>query len=180
MVEPDLKYCPECDDEYRAEIEKCAACGITLITGRQKIEMEEARQKKLAGRAGNLSPEDKLVRLKRGALPYMRHLANLLHSEKIGTLLEGDMSTCGKDRFGNTIPTPTTYDLLVKMEDAQEAWNIIEEDHRRSTGLVQHDNQNQDAIFNPEASEACCPACGHTFPTTETTCPDCGLSFGEN
>lgn len=178
MVEPDLKYCPQCDDEYRAEIEKCAACGVVLITGRQKIEIEEARRKKLETRANDLSPDDELVPIKRGNLPYMRHLASLLHIEKIGTMLQGDMSTCGKDRFGNTIPTPTTYDLLVKMEDAREAWHIIEEDHRKTTGVGQQDSPNADSIYNPEAGEACCPACGHTFPTTETACPDCGLSFG--
>ena len=46
MIEPDLKYCPKCDDEYRAEIEKCATCGIELITGLQKIEREEALREK--------------------------------------------------------------------------------------------------------------------------------------
>jgi hypothetical protein len=178
MVEPDLKYCPKCNDEYRAEIEKCAVCGIDLITGRQKIELEEARRRELEGRVSDLSPDDDLVRIRRGSLPDMRHLANLLDGERIGTLLVGDMETCGKDRFGNTLSTPTTYDLTVKREDAMEALHIIEAEHRRTTGLEQHDHPNADAVFNPEAGEACCPACGHCFPTTETTCPDCGLSFG--
>ena len=178
MVEPDLKYCPKCNDEYRAEIEKCAACGIDLITGRQRIEREEARRKELESRVRDLSPDDDLVRIRRGPLPDMRHLANLLDGERIGTLLVGDLETCGKDRFGNTLSTPTTYDLMVKREDAVGALNIIEAEHRRTTGLEQYDHSTADAVFNPEAGEACCPACGNCFPTTETTCPDCGLSFG--
>jgi len=178
MVEPDLKYCPQCGDEYRAEIERCAACGIDLITGRQKIEMEEARRKKLASRVSELNPDDDLVRIRRGPLRDMRHFAGLLNNERIGTLLQGDLKTCGKDRFGNTLATPTTYDLLVRQDDVMEAMNIIEAEHRRTTALAQHEHHNADAIFNPAAEEACCPACGHCFPTTEKACPDCGLTFG--
>ena len=178
MVEPNLKYCPQCDDEYRAEIEKCAACEIDLITGQQKIEREEALRKKMASRVSDLSPDDDLVNIRRGTLPEMRHLANLLDGQKIGTLLVGDLKTCGKDRFGNTLSTPTSYDLQVKREDGMEAMHIINEEHERTTSLEEYDHSKVDSIFNPEAGEACCPACGHSFPTTETACPDCGLSFG--
>jgi hypothetical protein len=172
MIDPDLKYCPECNDEYRAEIEKCAACGIDLITGLQKIEMEEARQKKLESRTAELSPDDDLVGLRRGPLPEMRHIAALLDVENIGTLLLGDMNTCVKKCC------PSVYNLMVKSEDGMEALQIIEEEHKRTTGLAHHENVNGDSIFNPHASEAQCPACGNAFPTTQTTCPDCGLNFG--
>lgn len=172
MVEPDLKYCPQCNDEYRAEIEKCAACGIELITGRQKMEMEEVLRKKLESRTAELSPDDDLVTLRRGPLSEMRRLAMLLNDEKIGTLLAGDEKTCSQSCC------PTVYDLLVKREDGMEAFNIIEEEHKRTTGLTYHEHPDADIVFNPEAGEACCPACGHRFPTTGTTCPDCGLNFG--
>ena len=178
MVELDLKYCPKCDDEYRAEIENCAACGIELITGQQKIELEEERKKKLENRVSELSPDDDLVNIRRGSLPEMRHISNLLNNERIGTLLVGDLKTCGKDRFGNVIPTPTAYDLQVKMEDANETLHIIEEEHRKTTELDQYDSSHIDSIYNPQANEACCPACGHIFPTSEKNCPDCGLSIG--
>ena len=178
MVDPELKYCLKCNDEYRAEIEKCAACGIDLVTGRQKIEIEEARRRKLEGRMTELSPDDNLGRLRRGTLPEMRHLADLLNDEKIPTLIVGDMSTCGKDRFGNTLGSPTTYDLLVRMEDGQEALQVVETEHRKSTAMDGHDTTGMDAVYNPAAGEACCPACGCTFKTTEACCPDCGLNFG--
>ena len=178
MIDPDLKYCPECNDEYLAEIEECAVCVVELITGQQKIEMEEARQKKLATRTVELSPDDDLVGLRGGPLPEMRHLAELLDEEKIGTALIGDMKTCAKDRFGNSTCCPTNYTLFVKREDGQDALHIIDEEHRKTTGLTHHDNANGDTVFNPHASEAQCPACGHAFPTTQTSCPDCGLSFG--
>ncbi len=177
MIDPDLKYCPECNDEYMAEIENCAACAVELITGQQKIEMKEARQKKLASRTAELSPDDDLVALRSGPLPEMQHFVGLLNDENIGIALIGNMKSCGKDRFGNILPTPTSYNLMVKREEAREALHIIEEEHKKATGLVHHESVN-DVIFNPQASEAQCPACGHAFSTTQTTCPDCGLSFG--
>ena len=172
MIDPDLKYCPECNDEYRAEIKKCAACGIDLITGLQKIALEEERQRILEGRSMDLSPNDDLVAIRRGPLADMRHLSDLLNSENIGTLLAGDDNTCGKGCC------PSVYNLLVKREDGMDALHIVEEEHKRVTGLAHHETANGDAVFNPHASEAQCPACGHSFPTTQTKCPDCGLSFG--
>jgi hypothetical protein len=172
MVDLDLKYCPQCNDEYRAEIEKCAVCGVDLLTGAQKIAMEEERRKKLEKRTAELSPDDDLVALRRGPLTEMRHLAALLDGENIGTLLVGDEKTCGQSCC------PSVYNLLVKREDGMEAFNIIEEEHKRTTGLTYHEHPDADIVFNPEAGEACCPACGHRFPTTGTTCPDCGLNFG--
>ena len=36
-IESDLKYCPRCGDEYRAEIATCAACRCDLLSGRQVL-----------------------------------------------------------------------------------------------------------------------------------------------
>ena len=171
MIEPDLKYCPRCNDEYRAEIEMCAVCEVELITGRRRMELEEEKRKKLQSRAAELSPDDDLVALRRGPLADMRHLAMLLDNENIGTLLAGDEKTCGKSCC------PSVYDLLVRRQDAVEALDIIEEEHRRTTGLEHYDREQAEAVYNPDAGEACCPACGHVFPPRETACPDCGLSF---
>ncbi|MDJ0624318.1 MAG: hypothetical protein QNJ17_15225, partial [Desulfocapsaceae bacterium] len=35
MFDDELKYCPLCYDEYRAEINLCAACDVTLLSGAQ-------------------------------------------------------------------------------------------------------------------------------------------------
>ncbi len=178
MIEPDLKYCPQCDDEYRAEIEKCAACNVSLITGREKMDLEESQRRKLESRAGTLDPDDDLVVVRRGPLAEMRYIEDLLKQQRIASLLVGDKSTCGKDRFGNTLSTPTVYDINVRREDALEVMDILEEEHRKTTGLDAHEHPGADSVFNPAAGEACCPACGHTFPTTEMACPDCGLQLG--
>jgi len=177
-IDPELKYCPKCNDEYLAEIIMCAACGLELLTGEQLTEILEKRRKKLASRSTELSPDDDLVVIRRGELTGMQYLAQMLEKENIGSLLVGDMQTCAKDRFGNTGSNPSIYDFQVKREDAAEALEIIETEHRKETHLEHHDNTNGDSIYNPAAEQAKCPACGHIFPTTERACPDCGLSLG--
>ena len=177
-IDHELKYCPKCNDEYRADITTCAACEVELLTGVQLIEKLETRQKKLASRSMELSPDDDIVNINRGTLAEMQQLAQLLEQENIGSLLQGDMNSCAKDRFGNTTSTPTNYSLMVKREDAADVWRIMETEHRKATHVDHHDNTNSDVIFNPVASEAQCPACGHTFSTSETSCQDCGLCLG--
>jgi len=172
MIDPELKYCPECEDEYRAEIEKCASCDVDLITGQQKMEMEEARRRKLESRTKELNPDDDLVIVRQGSLPDMQYLADILDKENIGALLMGDKKSCGQSCC------PTLYNLCLKREDAMEGLQIIEEEHKKATGLAYHDHSGEDTVFNPHVGEAKCPACGHSFPTTQTTCPECGLSFG--
>ena len=39
-IDPDLQYCPSCNDEYRAEIHVCAACGIDLLSGEQMLALQ--------------------------------------------------------------------------------------------------------------------------------------------
>jgi len=177
-IDPELKYCPECSDEYLAEIIHCAVCEVELITGEELTERLEARRKKLQSRSLEISPDDDLVPIRRGQLPEMQKLQQLLVKENIGSLLVGDMGTCAKDRFGNTMGHPTNYDLQLKREDALAASEIIEIEHRKETHLGHHDDTNGDFIFNHAAQVAKCPACGHTFPTSKNACPDCGLVLG--
>ncbi len=171
-IEPDLKYCPQCDDEYRWEIEQCAACGVELITGQEQLERLAARQRRLEGRSTELQAGDDLVSLRRGPLAEVRYLEGLLRAERIATLVAGDDDSCGKGCC------PSSFYLQVRQEDAQEALALLNRDFRASTGLDAHDTSHCEALFNPRAGVATCPACGFVFSTATTTCPDCGLCLG--
>lgn len=172
-IDPELKYCPKCNDEYRSDIENCAGCNVPLITGAQRLAIEEERQRKIAGRSTTLSINDDLVTIHRGTLHDAKRLEVLMADERIGTLLAGDDNSCGKGCC------PSYFDLKVRREDAADAMKIIDEEFRRSTGIDAHEmGDHADAVFNPHAAEAVCPACGTKFPTATTTCPDCGLCFG--
>jgi len=172
IIDPDLKYCPQCNDEYRAEIEKCAACGLALLTGRQRLAMEEERRRRCEGKSVELAATDELVNIRQGSLADMKHLEKVLRAESIAALIAGDENSCGKGCCGSN------FYLKVRLTEAQDAMAVLEAEFRRATGLAQHDLSHAGNIFNPQAGEAICPACGFIFPTTTTTCPDCGLCLG--
>ena len=172
MYEPDLKYCPRCGDEYRAEIERCAVCGVELLLGSAMQALKAGKEVQRERRVGELTPEDDLVVIHKASLTDIRHLEELLRHERIACLVAGDDQSCGKGCC------PTTFYLQVRREDARDAVGVIQALHARNTALHHHDTSHSHGVFNADAGEATCPACGHTFPTAFTTCPDCGLCFG--
>jgi ferredoxin len=170
IIEADLKYCPSCNDEYRAEIVTCAACNVELLTGTQMLELEEQKQQKKDGRSMTLSPDDEMVSIRKGPVMQMKELQVLLERQGIPSLAIKD-SSCGKGCCGNDLI------LQIRMSDVQEAMAFLEQDHVRSTALNEHDTTHAGAVFNTAAENATCPACGCSFPTTQAECPDCGLCF---
>ncbi len=173
MIDPDLKYCPQCDDEYMPVAETCAACEIHLITGRERLERENAVLRHRDNRKGALTAGEDLVTVYRGSLTELKKLEDLLKTENIGTLVSGDDASCGKGC------KPSVHFLNVRREEAGDAMAIIETEYHRSLGMADYDTSHCDAVFNPEAEEALCPACGHRFAASGgLECPDCGLCFG--
>ena len=167
-----LKYCPGCGGEFRAEVEQCGVCCISLLSGAEMASRQDEREARRRSRSGELSPADDLVTITRAPLADIRRLEELLQAERIAVLVAGDDSSCGKGCC------PSTFELKVRREDALEAAIIMEREYRRHTHLDSHRPLAEDAVFNPEAGEATCPACGHRFSTSSATCPDCGLCFG--
>lgn len=172
MIEHDLKYCPNCRDEYRVEMETCAACGLPLILGADLATMEKNKNGSRRDRKGALTPDDELVVIFQGSLADLKHLKALLEAEQIGAMISKEGQGCSS---GGCAPK---FQLQVRQEEVQEALQVLAQEHRRATALAEHDAAHAGAVFNPEAEEAVCPACGFGFATTTTTCPDCGLCFG--
>ncbi len=170
-IEPDLKYCPRCGDEYRAEIEQCATCQVELLSGRQLQALEQARQAERGPRSMAISPDDELVDIRKGPVLTIKEMQLVLARHQIPALALGEDSGCSKGCCG------TDLLLRVRLNDAREAIQILEEEHRRSTGLHEYDTSHVDAVFDPGAAETTCPACGCTFAPSIPSCPDCGLCF---
>lgn len=42
-----------------------------------------------------------------------------------------------------------------------------------------YDTKLLNAVYDPSAHEAICPACATVFSTSHSECPDCGLAFSE-
>ncbi|MFP7756123.1 hypothetical protein ACLG6S_16000 [Thermodesulfobacteriota bacterium B35] len=172
FIDPELKYCPQCHDEYRADIVTCAECGVELLTGVEMQALQEERHRRKAGRPRQIGPDEELVAVRRGPVLQIKELQVILGEHDIPSLAvkEGGAG-CGKGCCG------TDLILRVRADDASEVMRILAEEHVRGTALTEHDTSHLNAVFNTAAQEATCPACGCRFPTTTTTCPECGLCF---
>ena len=171
-IDPELKYCPGCKEEYRAEILLCAGCQVELLSGKEFLEGNKSASLERDSRSMELSPGDELVTLRGGSLNDMKHLRTILAAERIPALLVSEDGSCGKGCCGSN------FLLQVRLEDGQAALSVLADDFKRSTSLASHDLANADSVFDVEAANTTCPACGRVFETSATTCPDCGLCFG--
>jgi hypothetical protein len=170
--DPELMYCPVCDDEYRADIKMCADCGVALISGRDKIAAEAATQQRKTSRSMELTADDDLVNIRKGPVLEMKKLQQLLAKEYIPSLIAGEKSAnCGKGCCG------TDIFLQIRREDGELAMGVLAKDFQRSTALDHHDLSHAHAVYEQGASQTVCPACGFRFSPTTPTCPDCGLCF---
>lgn len=172
-IEPDLKYCPQCGGEYRAEIAACAACSASLISGREVIDRQRQEERKLAERRRPIRPDDELVSIQKGPVMQMQMVQAVLKRAGIPSLAAGDSgSSCASGGCGG----PNLV-IQVRASDLEDVQAVLAEDYIRSTGLHDHELSAADAVFDIEADFALCPACGCRFSTTQNSCPDCGLCF---
>jgi uncharacterized protein (UPF0212 family) len=172
MIDPDLKYCPKCNDEYRAEIVQCASCGIDLLSGAELLDAQSKQNAHRNNRLGALTADDEVVSIHQGSGSELTVFEKLLQQENIGAMIVDKSQGCGKGCCG------TTLDLMVRKEDAQDAYHLVQASLDQTRALDDHDLSCCDTVVNMDAGEAICPACGFTFQTSTSTCPDCGLCFG--
>ena len=170
MIDPEMKYCLACDDEYMPHVEKCGVCGAALVSGSELRKREREREKRRKNRR-NLTPNDDLVIVFNGDLGEAKRIEHLLGQECISAMLAGEGPSCGKGCCGGS-----KAQVLVHREDGMDAMRVIEDDFKAMTAIDQS-AVPEDRGFDPSAGEHSCPACGHTFATTTSTCPDCGLCF---
>lgn len=173
MLDPDLKYCPFCKDEYRPEIERCASCSEKLLSGAELLGGKEGD-----GAAENterpsavIDDGDSLVSVQGGSLLDMKRLKGLLAAEGMPAVLVKEESCASGGCGGPRIM------LRIREQDLQRAAVVLREDHARTTVIGDYQEVSAEAVFNPEAATASCPACGHQFAPEGHECPECGLRF---
>lgn len=171
IIDDELRYCLDCEEEYRAEIEQCADCGAALITGLAFQAMQDEKDRVLAGRSMEIHPDDELVTVRKGQIVQMKGLQNLLAKASLPSILSNNASDCGKSCFGAEVQ------LKVRKEDVEEVTALLEAEHVRTTSLAEYDTSSAGIVFDTTAEQATCPACGCSFPTSDGSCPDCGLYF---
>lgn len=170
-IDREMYYCPSCGDEYRPGIASCVSCLVPLISGQEKLDRQASEREKYGRRNMELSPEDDLVDIRKGSLADLKYLRQVLARERIPALIAGDEPNCGRGCCG-----PEMF-LQIKKEDVDAALAALAKDFVKSTALDSHDLSNAHAVFDHQAKETRCPACGCRFSPTVGACPECGLSF---
>ncbi len=171
FLDPELKYCPRCKDEYRAEIRLCATCSVPLILGQDLLEQQALETARKAVHRRPLQPDEPLVSVTGGSVLQIKQLQNVLKKEGIPSLAASEDSRCGQGCCGANLL------LQVRVADLQEVQAILHQEHLRSTGLSTEELAPLAKVFDTDAATATCPACGCSFSTLQSVCPDCGLCF---
>ena len=103
-----------------------------------------------------------------------RRLQSLAKQADFEVELKFNKATC-------TTGCSTTYELLVAESNVEKLVKIANDERQRSLPVdakdLDYNQMNQ--VFDPNADEAQCPACGHQFKVAnQTECPECGLVLG--
>lgn len=94
-IDTDCNYCPECEEEYRAEIATCASCSIPLIPGSEKLMLLRRQEADQQPGSMEISADDELVTLQVGKLINLKPLKHLLKKEHIPSILAGGDTSKG-------------------------------------------------------------------------------------
>lgn len=170
-IDSELNYCPQCQDEYRAEIATCASCEVDLISGSKMLKAQEKKEGRMSERSKEISADDELVDLLSGAILNVKQVQSRLSSEGFPSIIAGDSNSCGKGCCGGEVR------LQVRLTDTQDIMDFMAREHIQTTGLADHDTSYADAVFDTGAMNTSCPACGCNFSPQNKICPECGLCF---
>lgn len=94
-IDEDCNYCPKCGDEYRAEIETCAACSIPLIPGSEKLAILKQQEPGSPSHFIEITADDELVTIQTGKLGSLKPLQQLLRAAYVPSLLASDDTSKG-------------------------------------------------------------------------------------
>jgi len=170
-IDIEMNYCPECGVEYRPQIKSCVSCSVPLISGEEKLGLSRAVEAVYSERTMDIGEGDELGSIRKGPLRDIKVLQKKLAKERIPSIIAGDESSCGKGCCG-----PEMY-LQIKTADMEAAAVVLAMDFVATTAVDLKDLEQADIVFDQQATETACPACGCTFSPSVGACPECGLCF---
>jgi hypothetical protein len=125
-IDEELKYCPECNDEYRADMKRCVSCDVPLISGKEKRREFLAVVKQQSNRSMKIDPAETVVTIQQGPMKDIKALKRVLEAAFIPALLTSD----GQAR-GGCCGGPQLM-LQVREDDRQHAAEVLTAEFEKS------------------------------------------------
>jgi len=164
------KYCPSCHDEFRADVEFCAECGVALVF-LDDLQVEEEPVPAFPSLAD-------LALLRVGDGNWIRELALKLRALGISFRIEStdELAQRGElDPSAFTVRDP--YAIFVRSDELAAAQAVDRQHYREEVESVLEVENDEDEVEMRTDDDAC-PACGGLLPTHCEECPECGLFLG--
>lgn len=95
-IDPEMRYCPECGDEYREDIASCATCRVALISGVEKLARAREKNREFTARPMTIGPDEPRVAIRSGKLMELKGAQLLLMQSRIASRITGDGGDCRK------------------------------------------------------------------------------------
>lgn len=150
-----VRYCPECDQEFRPHVERCSDCGGPLEDHFEGLETSPGER---AEGGPGLAPDETVALLHRSTASRLEPLAAALGRAAVPFRVDP------RPGYGG-------FDLKVRPEDAPRAAQALAE--ALGPELL------AEAGEAPEGREGHCPACEAPVPPQAAECPECGLGLGQ-
>lgn len=177
-IDPDMNYCPLCDDEYRGELAKCGVCGSDLVSGVEKIEQIQSKAKRKNSSFHSDQLQDSPVTLYKGGLLEVKSVQQILNEHGIESRMVKNDDSCHKSCCGVEMV------LEVQEGDLAESAAVLADYFKRTTGLDQNGllsetdpSDHSDGQYGQNVENSC-PGCQNVLGATSMECPECGLRFG--
>ncbi len=104
-------------------------------------------------------------------VPEAQHLKNSLAKHGFEIAVIHNHASCNKG-------CSPQVEVWANSEDVTDILQTVSAAQRAEWAGNGYDAELANQVFDPDASEATCPACGTKFSPTQASCPDCGLCFG--
>ena len=162
-----MPFCPECRDEYREGIARCAACDVGLVATLEAVNDDELLELERRLASEELTP------VFAGDLENCKARYQVLGEHGIPSLITGDLEAKETETL-----SPYMY-LQCATEDVEDVAAIFQDLWNESLTLEGIEVDEVDAV-DMEAEEIECPGCSTLISelTVEGECPECGLFLG--
>lgn len=161
------KICPQCDEEYLAQVERCASCGVALVFDTELCSYEETAT---SPTENPFASQEELVCIRVAGTTWIKKLAERFEEHALPYRIEMiNSSLQGRSKLAARGELPGGVGIFVRPVDEALARQIDQE-------YLSHEIPGMED-FSEASGEERCPACDAVIGAADENCSTCGLTF---